>query len=228
MKKSRILAVAMAGGLIALGPASAAVADVGPIDWSKSNNSDEAPPRVTKQSHPGTPHKSRTPNNPRVQITKTPKQNVPAKPQTPDKRAQKPAFKVDRPDAIGEAAFYGVGKPATATQVADGRVEAKGKPGVAPAEGRVEAKGKTPGSSVQTKQPPRQTVVRIPDKPDTPTIKPRGGQLPIGAPRTGFGSTAGTGADPVILATGSAILLGGAALAGVGVARRRRVLSFSR
>ena len=212
----------MAAGLIALGPASAAVADVGPIDWSKSNNQDEAPPRVTQQSYPGTPHKTRaphtphktqTPDSPRVHITKTPKQSVPAKPQTPDKRRQKPAFKVDRPDSIGEAAFYAAGKPAVA--VADGKVEAKGKPSVSPAEGKVEAKGKTP----------RQTVVRIPNK---PTIKPKGGQLPIGAPRTGFGSTAGTGSDPVVLATGAAVVLGGLTLAGVGVARRRRVLAWTR
>lgn len=233
MRIARIVVAAGVGAVLALGPASVAVADVGPIDWSGGNR-DSSPP-VTKKSHPSTPSKSHKPNTPAkpgrptVQ-TNTPKQ-TPAKPQTPtaqatpDKRRQKPAFKVGAPDAIGEAAFYGVGKPRA--NVASGRVEAKGRPAVAPAEGKTEAQRpapKAPESSVHvTRTPPRQTVVRVPEKPAAPTITPKGGQLPIGAPRTGFGSAAGSGLDPVILATGAVAALGGLTLAGVGVARRRRV-----
>lgn len=244
MKRTRILAAVSVSAAIALGPASAAVADVGPIDWNGGNR-DDSPP-VTAKSHPSKPSKPSKPSRPatpskphtpRTQITKTPDKTpqTPTAAQAPGKRRQKPAFKVGGPDAIGEAAFYGTGEPALsdgrveakgrpALDPARGAVEAKGKPAVDPAQGRVEAKGKTPDSSVTiTKQPPRQTVVRVPVKPAPGT--PRGGQMPIGAPRTGFGSAAGSGFDPVILATGAATVLGGLTLAGVGVARRRRILA---
>lgn len=222
MSRSRILAAATVGALIALGPASAASADVGPIDETGGH----VPGPSAKRSPPEgkvkiqkTPRTSRTPVAPKPAPRPVAPRPAP-KPVAPKPVAPKQDF------SIGEATFYAQGVAVAPPKAVDaGRVSAKGKPAKPPAD-----KGKVAAKSTKA---PRATVTKVPSKPEGSVVKlgspgRSGGQLPAGAPRTGFGASAGEGLDSVALAAGGAAALAGFALLGVGVARRRQVVAFSR
>lgn len=227
MSRSRILAAATVGALIALGPASAASADVGPID-------------ETGGHVPGPSAQKRTPEG-KVKIQKAPRSTkTPATPKGPAPKpfapkpvAPKPAPKPVAPKqdfSIGEATFYAQGVAVVAPKPAidAGRVSAKGKPAKPPV---VVDKGKVATKSTTTA--PRTTVTKVPSKPEGSVVKlgqpgRTGGQLPAGAPRTGFGASAGEGLDTVAIGAGSAAALAGLALLGFGMARRRQVVAFCR
>lgn len=242
MNKSRILAAATIGAALALGPTSAAFAgngDVGPIDetggYGPQTPAKKVGPPEGKVKEQSTPRTSSTPQKPAAPAVP----QKPVAPQTPKtttvpatpKKREVPATPKKPDVAIGEASFFAKGESVVPVKPAvdAGRVSQKDTKPQVPAEGKVAAQHvDTPPKAVES---PRETVIKVTSTPEQKVTKQgfpgrTGEQLPAGAPRTGFGSSAGLGLDSVSVAAGGAALLAGCAMAGFGVARRRQVVAF--